>query len=316
MTEKMDVNKLEEYSNHICSKIKNTVSENISKLTESVNMLGDMQKIMDGLSKIIVDQQNTIYNLNEQLENNMKLVLDKECEIERLKSKEEEYSKLTINEMKIVAILRDVTEKSRLLDEEKEKLQFDKEQFEAEKERIIREKDDALDKSEKVNKEKDKAIQSRDKAIKENKEFESKIDELNNKIKEYEEELFKDDEKCTKYQDDIKKLEKDVENLKESVKWYKTYAFATDWKVIEYFNNRKQELENHYYNYLNNKNKLEDIRKHFPEFQQFQPTFQNEPSKPAGDLVNNNNKSEENEKNMDYARNKDNGISDPEVGKP
>ena len=276
----MNANKLGEYSTHICGEIKKSISENISELTSSVSMLSDMQRIMDELTNIIAEQQKTIVDLNEQLEKNTTLLSDRENEIARLRTKEEEYSKVEIDAMQIAATLKNVTEKNELLNDERIQLQSDKDKFEVEKEKIIRERDTALGKFEKANRDRDDAINSRDKAIKEKNDFLSHcneykaiIDDLKKKISEY-------DERCTIY-------ENSNNESKELVEWYKKYAIALDQKIIDFYEKRDVDsLPNHFYHYLNDDRKIEEIREHFPEFKK-------EKLLGADDKVNNNNSSEE-----------------------
>lgn len=155
-------------------------------------------------------------------------------------------------------VLEECEKQKKILESESRKIQFDKEEFELEKKKF----DDTIkclkEKINKMSKDRDSAIISRDRAVKEKNESESKCQEYISQIKELENNYYQEREKCESMK---KQLTRDVE-------WYKNYAIAIDKKIIGYFKDKdKKPLKNHYDEWLNNGNKLSEIREHFSDFQ-------------------------------------------------
>lgn len=260
MIEKKDISKLNEYGTHICSKIKNNINRNISELINSTSMLDDIQNIINELINYISEQQKIIDNLKNESEQKITYISSIEGEIEKLRDKEKKYSEIEVNALQIAVTLNRINEKEKLLDEKVEKFKCDKEQFELEKKEINREKYEIGEAKEKADKEKREAIITRDKAIKEKRDLELQCEKLNEGINMYAKKSEKIYKICIEHESSIK-------DLKEDIDWYKKYAMAVDQKIIDFFKKiNKDNLKNHFDNYLNNDNKLEEIREHFPEF--------------------------------------------------
>lgn len=184
------------------------------------------------------------------------------------------------------------------LEKEKEKLEKEKESFRKERESFKKENEEALQEallkveaSEERMREamRDKIAfnaeysKSRKDWNKKKKEFKSRIEEQQDEIKEmkkqeqeYLEQITGLQSQMTRLQDqlrrsrevqgggkDLETLE-DIEALRKEVKWYKEYANDVDNKIKEYFNDKPDRLNRHYY-YLSSSGREGEYREHFSE---------------------------------------------------
>ena len=101
--EKEHIEKLNEYSNHICSEIQSRINTQISELSYSVSMLSDLQKIVDELIKLNAELVTENSNIKNNLQEKNDRIKFLECAYEKMKLKEEEISKLeNIGKMAII----------------------------------------------------------------------------------------------------------------------------------------------------------------------------------------------------------------------
>lgn len=213
-------------------------------------MFRDLQEICETVFDALKEtsfQLERQKDVNEDM--NMKLA-EQERLIQEYKKKAEVYEKLQLDGAKLAKLLVVNDQERDRLCKEREKLEKEKDAFEGERVQLITEKDEALKKAEAHKNEKKEAIQSRDDAIKETNRRKEEIT-LKDKVI-----VRLTEEKTNK-----------VRNLNQELKWLRDYAEALDDKVIRYFkDDEKHDLKTHYEDYLNNPDKWEEHRKHFPEF--------------------------------------------------
>ncbi len=213
-------------------------------------MFRDLQEICETVFDALKETSSQLERQKDVNEDMNRKLAEQERLIQEYKKKAEVYEKLQLDGAKLAKLLVVNDQERDRLCKEREKLEKERDAFEGERVQLITEKDEALKKAEAHKNEKKEAIQSRDDAIKET-----------NRLKE--ETTLKDKEIVQLTEEKKNK----VRSLNQELKWLKDYAEALDDKVIRYFKgDEKHDLKTHYKDYLNNPDKWEEHRKHFPEF--------------------------------------------------
>lgn len=266
MAEKGNIDKLEEYGKLICGEAKTNIKEGISKLTDSVFMIGDMQKIVNELAGIIHGQQHTIEMLNRDILSYQSKLEEKNEYIEKIRKKEETYAEMEADAVRIAVMLSEITEREKLLKKRESDFLSEKEAFDRERKKIIFEKDEALSKIQRAYEERDTACAARDGEIGKRKAIQEQCEGLKRENKELLDKVSTYEQEAAEYDDHAHALSDKIENFKKLARWYQEYAMAVDQKIIHFFDGDRAPLKTHYTNYLINPNKLDEIRKYFPEF--------------------------------------------------
>ena len=210
-------------------------------------MFRDLQEICETVFDALKETSSQLERQKDVNEDMNRKLAEQERLIQEYKNVDE---KLQLDGAKLAKLLVVNDQERDRLCKEREKLEKERDAFEGERVQLITEKDEALKKAEAHKNEKKEAIQSRDDAIKET-----------NRLKE--ETTLKDKEIVQLTEEKKNK----VRSLNQELKWLKDYAEALDDKVIRYFKgDEKHDLKTHYKDYLNNPDKWEEHRKHFPEF--------------------------------------------------
>ncbi len=213
-------------------------------------MFRDLQEICETVFDALKETSSQLERQKDVNEDMNRKLAEQERLIQEYKKKAEVYEKLQLDGAKLAKLLVVNDQERDRLCKEREKLEKEKDAFEGERVQLITEKDEALKKAEAHKNEKKEAIQSRDDAIKETNRRKEEIT-LKDKVI-----VRLTEEKTNK-----------VRNLNQELKWLRDYAEALDDKVIRYFkDDEKHDLKTHYKDYLNNPDKWEEHRKHFPEF--------------------------------------------------
>jgi chromosome segregation ATPase len=264
MTDRENIDKLGDYGRHICTEAKKGISEGVSQITGIVTMIEDLNKIVDEMNAVNREQQHIIEDLNRDILSLKSELKEKEKYIEKFRIKEAEYSGMEMDSVRLASLLTTIREQEKALEEEQEKFKDKEEAFELDKKTIISEKNDAVLKMKRARQERDDAEKSRDSAVSEKNEMQARMEVRD---------------------DIIRNSEKENQKIRGSLKWYIEYAVALDQKIIDYFEGRSALLEEHYYRYLNDEGKIEEIRLHFPDFKKEKSRVSEIPYDEAGTAV-------------------------------
>lgn len=241
-------------------------------------MFRDLQEICETVFDV-VRQVSSELERQKSINEDMSRKLEKqENMIQEYKRRAAVYEELELDAAKLAQLLHANGRERDSLCQEKKNLKAERDAFEGERDQLICEKKEALEKAETYKKEKDGAIQSRDNAIAERKELQKEIEKKDQELEGKENEITLKDKDIRSYKEELadcrneivrlteEKKDK-VRSLNEELKWLRGYAEALDDKVIRYFRDeKKHDLKTHYKDYLNNPDKWEEHRKHFPEF--------------------------------------------------
>ncbi len=238
MTDSMDIKKLTEYRCHINNTVVESMKESVAKLNEAMAMIADLQSINDTLVLELAEAEKDNQSQAKDLDILKQKIESRKEFVECAEKKERQYSSMDLSVTEIAALLASLKEKERKLEKEKES-------FELEKDSIISAKLEAEEKAKRYLKDKNDAINSRDTAITER---DKAISDLK---------IIKEAKK---------KAEKESIEARDDMKWYKNYASAIDRKIVAFFRNNNEDLDRHYYTFLNNPDKLDEIRIHFPDY--------------------------------------------------
>lgn len=240
------VKELKEIKKTIIERSNEKLQDGIESITNTISMLGDLQEMCSVLFETISEQKNVIDSLSKDNKQLLLEVDEKNNTIKQMEKKVSEVEKLSLNSVKVAAILTDVQVKEQELREETEALEREKTRFEEEKGNLMEQLHLTERLSEERRKERDEACRDRDEAI-------SNRNEIERKVSEYKQELDNSIEK--------------IEELDELKNWYMGYSISLDKKVIDKYTRSSNLLDDHYYNYLINPEKTEEHRKHFPQYE-------------------------------------------------
>lgn len=269
MADKMDVKKLTEYRSQLSGSVIEGISGSIAKLNESLAMISDLQRINEALVVSSGEQEQELVALeanNLQLKNENESLKKRVIDVE---TKEKQYVAMELSMAKVSALLTQLQQREDSIAMVEKQLAAEKSAFDQEKIRIIFEKTDAEEKANRYLNEKNDAIRSRDVAIaeknsalKEKEDAEQLKNDAEAKLEELREEL--ELAECTKaVTQDAEELSKVIELME----WYRGYAYALDRKIVNCFKyNKNEDLKSHYYSFLSNPEKLDEIHIHFPDF--------------------------------------------------
>lgn len=240
------VKELKEIKKTIIERSNEKLQDGIESITNTISMLGDLQEMCSVLFETISEQKNVIDSLSKDNKQLLLEIDERNNTIKQMEKKVSEVEKLSLNSVKVAAILSDVQVKEQELREGTEALEREKTRFEEEKGNLLEQLHLKERLSEERRKERDKACRDRDEAI-------SNRNEIERKVSEYKQELDNSIEK--------------IEELDELKNWYMRYSISLDKKVIDKYTRSSNLLDDHYYNYLINPEKTEEHRKHFPQYE-------------------------------------------------
>lgn len=266
MAENMDTKKLTEYRHQISNAVVENIKESLSKMEDAIAMITDLQSINEALSLALVGANNDKERKEQEISELKETIESMKMRINQAEIKERKYEELDISMEKVTTLLITLDEKEKELTVLTEKLNKERVEFEEEREIITSAKAEAEEKT-KINikkkneaiKSRDEAIAERDKAIKDKKDAEDKNRELSKLVDKLKDEKGRSNDK-------IEQLESDLEESYNSTEWYRDYAIALDKKIVDYYRYKIGDLESHYYSYLNNPEKLDEIHEHFPDY--------------------------------------------------
>lgn len=273
MVDKMEIKKLTEYRRQINSNIVESMKESVTKLNEAMAMVADLQSINEVLVTALAeaDQENKsqakdIINFRQKIDSMNKVVVHAE-------EKEKQYAEMDLSMAKVSALLACLEDREKRLSVAEKELALDRQAFDKEKNSIISAKSEADEKARKYLTERNDAIKSRDAAVADCDkavEDKKKTEEERNKAEEEkikaEKELAELREELAEYSNASVQDEERLNDTIKSLEWYRNYAIAVDRKIIDYFRNKNDDLDGHYYTFLNNPDKLEEIHAHFPDY--------------------------------------------------
>lgn len=290
MGEVEHLEELKQYYSNINSMISKDLISNINNLTEMTGRLRDLGEINTAFWDVVSEQEKKISSLESELNKRGKDIEEKERRIKSYEDKEESYREIEVASLKVTKLLQELEEERIALNQERIDFEEERDSIIAEKEQAIKERDEARDIEKKVKKERDEAIVAKDGKIAECRKLEEEKKELISEKEELIEEKEDLIEEKKTLEDENKNLEQEkgqiekeykklkeeatrlVVNLKDEVEkkekdieWYRTYAMATDRKILDYFNEVESELISHK-EYLLKHNEDEERKEKFPSF--------------------------------------------------
>lgn len=241
-------------------------------------MFRDLQEICETVFDALKETSSQLERQKDVNEDMNRKLAEQERLIQEYKKRADVYEELELNGAKLAKLLDTNGQERDRLCEEREKLGEERIAFERERDQLIHEKNEALEKVKTHKKEKEEAVRLRDEAIAERNKLKGEIKEKDLELEGKEDEIVSKDKEIRSYEEkldncgkEIVRLTKEktdkVRSLREEQDWLRGYAKALDDKVIRYFRDeKKHDLKSHYKDYLNNPDKWDEHRAHFPEF--------------------------------------------------
>ena len=264
MVDKKEINRLNEYRCQINNNVMESIKDSATKLNDVMAMLGDLQNINEVLVTSLAEtsqenqsQSKDIIILKNKIES-MEEVVNNAVEKEKI------FANMDLSTAKVSALLASLEERENKLSIAETKLAQDRQIFEQEKEGIISARVESEEKANRYLQEKNDAIKSRDIAITERDkalDIKKKAEEERMKV---EKDLVELREELAEYSNAATQDEQKLNETIELMEWYRNYAI--DRKIVDFFRNKNEKLDGHYYTFLNNPDKLEEIHIHFPNY--------------------------------------------------
>ncbi len=241
-------------------------------------MFRDLQEICRAVFDVLKETSSQLEKQKDVNEDMSRKLAEQERVIQDYKKRAAVYEEMELNGLKLAKLLDTNGRERDRLCEERENLEAERDAFERERDQLISEKKEALEKAETHKKEKEEAIRSRDEAIAESNKLKEGIKEKDLELGEKEDEITSKDKEIQSYEEELDNCKKTIVqltdektdkvlSLNKELNWLKGYAEALDDKVIRYFRDKdKDDLKSHYKDYLNNPDKWDEHREHFPEF--------------------------------------------------
>ena len=261
MADKTEIKKLTEYRCQINNIIVESMKESVTKLNEAMAMIADIQNINEVLATALAEADQENQSQAKDIDILKQKIKSMKEAVMHVDEKEKQYAEMDLSMAKISALLAGLEEREKKLSVEENRLVQDRQSFEEEKDSIISARLEAEEKANRHLKNRNEAIKLRDIAIaerdkaledKRKAEAEKDLEELREELAEYSNASTQDEEKISK--------------TIELMEWYRNYAIAVDRKIIDFFRNKNEDLDGHYYTFLNNPDKLEEIHIHFPDY--------------------------------------------------
>ena len=131
------VKELKEIKKTIIERSNEKLQDGIESITNTISMLGDLQEMCSVLFETISEQKNVIDSLSKDNKQLLLEIDERNNTIKQMEKKVSEVEKLSLNSVKVAAILSDVQVKEQELREGTEALEREKTRFEEEKGNLL-----------------------------------------------------------------------------------------------------------------------------------------------------------------------------------